>query len=102
MVFFISSEKYQPMINKILAETDQVCAGKETGENIFLKKFIKENLSMFENIELFIVDFTALADTDEEILQAIQSLRILDYKTRCIVIAPYHKEGSKLLKEFFY
>ena len=73
MVFFISSTKYQPMINKILAETDQACAGKEVGEDIFLKKFVKENLSMFENIELFIVDFTALADTDEEILQAIQS-----------------------------
>lgn len=102
MVFFISSTKYQPMINKILTETDQACAGKEVGEDIFLKKFVKENLSMFENIELFIVDFTALADTDEEILQAIQSLRIMDYKTRCIVLAPYHKEGDKLLKEFFY
>lgn len=102
MTYFISSPKYQPMIQKILTETDQVCEGKQVGEGIFLKKFIKENLPMFESIELFIIDFTALADTDEELMQAIESLRIMDYRTRCILLAPYRKEGDKLLREFFY
>ena len=102
MVFVVSSEKYQPMINKILTETDQVCAGKEIGEQQFFKKFVKENIAMFEQIEILILDLTALADTDEEIMQGIESLRIVDYGTRFIILAPYRKEGDKLLKECFY
>lgn len=102
MVIYISSRKYQPMISKILKETDQVCAESDVGDGIFLKKYIKENLATFESIDLFIIDFSALADTDEEIIQGIESLRIMDYKTRCIIIAPYRKAGEKIFKDFFY
>lgn len=102
MVFVISSEKYLPMISKILTETDQVCAGKEIGEQQFFKKFVKENIAAFEQIEILILDLTALADTDEEIIQGIESLRIVDYGTRFILLDPYRREGDKLLKECFY
>lgn len=102
MVYFISSKKYQPMINKILTETDQSCAGQQIGEKLFFKKFVKENITLFDAIEILIIDLTALADTDEEIMQGIESIRVMDYDTRFIIIATYHKAGDKLLKECFY
>lgn len=102
MIYFISSPKYQPMISKIISEEDEVCVGKEVGEDIYLKKLIKEQIAMFENIEILIVDFTALADTDQEIMQAVESLRLMDYRTRCIFLMPYRKEGDKFLRECFF
>lgn len=102
MVYYFCSPKYQPIFNKILEETDQVCVGQEVGEDLFLKKSIKEKISSFEQVDILLVDMTALADTDEEIMQSIESLRILDYHTRCIILAPHKKEGDKFLKECFY
>lgn len=102
MVYTICSPKYQPMITKILTETDEVCGNKEVGEDIYLKKMIKENISTFDGVEILIVDMTALADTDQEVLQAFESLRIIDYEIRIILIAPYKKEGDKFLRECFY
>lgn len=102
MVYVISSSKYLPMINKILEETDQPCAGKSIGEQQFFKKLVKENISVFEQADMLILDLTALADTDEELLQGIESIRIMDYKIRFILLAPLHKNGDKFLRECFY
>lgn len=102
MIYYISSPKYQPMIQKILSETDQVCAGSQTGEDIYLKKFVKENMLSFEQVEILLIDLTALQDTDAEILQAVDGIRVMDYRTRFIFLAPYKKEGDIFLKECFY
>lgn len=90
------------MISKVINETDQVMAGNEVGEGIFFRKYIKENLRKFEPVELLLVDLTSLADTDEEILTAIESLMIMDYQLRIILLAPTRKEGNSLLRECFY
>lgn len=90
------------MVSKILNETDQICVGNQTGEEIYLKKYVKENITSFEQIEIFIIDLCALKDTDNEVMQSIESLRIMDYKTRFIILAPYKKEGDSFLKECFY
>lgn len=102
MIYFISSPKYQPMINKIIDEAGEVCIGKEVGEDIYLKKLVKEQISMFENMDILLVDFTALADTDAEVLQAVESLRLMDYRTRCVFLMPYRKEGDRFLRDCFY
>lgn len=102
MVYYISSPNYQPMINKILTETDQVCSGKMVGEQQFFKKFVKENITIFEHVEILILDLTALADTDEEIMQGIDSIKIMDYQIRFVILAPYRNEGDRLLKKCFY
>lgn len=102
MVYYFSSDKYHPMVNKILTETDMVCVGKQVGENIFLKKIIKENITAFEHVDILILDMTALADTEEEIKQSIESLHIMDYNIRFIIISPYKSEGDKFLRECFY
>ena len=102
MVYYISSPKYQPMIQKILAETEQLCTGNQTGEDIYLKKFVKENMMLFEQLDILLIDLTALQDTDAEILQVIDGIRVMDYRVRFIFLAPYKKEGDSFLKECFY
>lgn len=102
MVYFISSPQYQPMILKILTETGQICVGSNVGQDIYFKKHMKENIMMFEQVDILLIDFTALADTDEEVMEAIESLRIMDFQTRIIIVAPYKQEGDPFLKKCFY
>lgn len=102
MVFYVSSPKYQPMIKKIMDETDQIYGGSETGSEIYLKKYVKENISSFEQTDIFLIDMNALKDTDEEVMQSIESLRIMDYDIRFIILAPYKTEGDKFLRDCFY
>lgn len=102
MVFCFCSTQYQPMINKIMAETDQVCVGQEVGADLHVKKYIRESITQFEQIDILLIDMTAVRDTDEEIMQSIEALRIMDYKTRCIILAPYKQEGDKFLKDCFF
>lgn len=102
MVYYFCSPKYHPMIKKILNETDQLCVGNQVGEEIYLKKYVKENITSFEQIDIVLIELGALKDTDEEVMQSIESLRIMDYQTRFIILAPYKTEGDKFLKECFY
>lgn len=102
MVYYFSSPAYQPMIDKVLSETSQMCVGKQTGEEIFIKKYIRENITSFENVDVLLIDLTALADTDEEIMQGIESLRIMDYDIRFVIMAPHRREGDAFLKSCFY
>lgn len=102
MVYYISTSKYAPMIQKVLTETGQVCVGNQVGEEIYLKKYVKENILSFEQIDIFLIDICALRDMDEEVMQSIESLRIMDYKIRFILLAPNKKEGDKFLRECFY
>lgn len=102
MVFYFASPKYNPLINKVLTETDQVIAESIVGNDLFLKKTMKDKLASIASIDIIIVDFTALADTDAEIMEAVESIRIMDYKVRFIFVMPYKAEGDPFLKECFY
>ena len=98
MVFYFASPKYNPLINKVLTETDQVIAESIVGNDLFLKKTMKDKLASIASIDIIIVDFTALADTDAEIMEAVESIRIMDYKVRFIFVMPYKAEGDPFLK----
>lgn len=102
MLFCISSSRYHPIIKKIIEEKDQICIGNEVGDGIDLKKFVKENITYFEQVDIFLIDTGALKNTDEEVMQSIESLRIMDYDIRFIILAPYKKEGDEFLRECFY
>ena len=45
MVFYFASPKYNPLINKVLTETDQVIAESIVGNDLFLKKTMKDKLA---------------------------------------------------------
>ena len=80
MVFYFASPKYNPLINKVLTETDQVIAESIVGNDLFLKKTMKDKLASIASIDIIIVDFTALADTDAEIMEAVESMCHCTYR----------------------
>ena len=47
MVFYFASPKYNPLINKVLTETDQVIAESIVGNDLFLKKTMKDKSGQY-------------------------------------------------------
>lgn len=101
MIFYITSFTYREIIHRTITELDLVCAGNECSNEIYLMKYIRENISRMGNLDEFVVDITALQDTDAEIIQAFEMLRIMNYKTRLIILAPNRQPGDELLKQCF-
>ena len=101
MVFYITSLAFREIIHRSITELDLICAGNECSNEIYLLKYVRENISRMGNLDEFIVDLNALQDTDTEIIQAFEMLRIMNYKTKIIIIASNRQQGDELLKSCF-
>lgn len=101
MVFYITSLAFREIIHRSITELDLICAGNECSNEIYLLKYVRENISRMGNLDEFIVDLNALQDTDTEIIQAFEMLRIMNYKTKIIIIASNRRQGDELLKSCF-
>lgn len=101
MVFYLASTVYREVIHRAATELELVCAGNVCSNEIYLLKYIRENLNRFSNLDELIVDLNALQDTDGEIIQAFEMLRIMNYKTRITILAAGRQPGDELLKNCF-
>lgn len=101
MVFYIASNTYKEVISRTIKETDEILSGAECRDELFLLKYVKENANQLSSLDIFIVDLSCCQDVDEEIIQALEQIRILDYETRIIVLAPNRYEGDALLTKCF-
>lgn len=101
MVYYISSNVYNQTISNTLKENEEIVLNQQIGNHIQFQKFIKSNLSKMANIDYFLVDISALDDTDEEIIEAIKMFRTMYEDTRIIIIAPTRLPGDELLAQIF-
>lgn len=97
MVFYVTSHNYNEVIHRAVTELDIICAGNECSNEMYLLKYIKENLNRLGALDYLIIDLNALQDTDDEILQALDMVRILNCETRIIIIAASRVPGDALL-----
>lgn len=101
MVFYVASNTYKEIISRTIVETEEILVGAECGDEIFLLKYVKENISQLSNLDTFIVDISCCQDMDDEIIQALESLRIMSDETKIIILAPNRSEGDDLLTKCF-
>lgn len=101
MIFYITSLAFREIIHRTVTELDLICAGNECSNEMYLLKYVRENLSRMNNLDQVIVDLNALQDTDAEIIQAFEMLRIMNYTTKIIVLASNRQPGDELLKNCF-
>lgn len=101
MIFYFASATYQQVISSAIRETDQILDGQECGNDIYFLKYVKGNYTKFSSLETLIVDLNAIADTDEEIVEALDALKILNYDMRIIVLAANRYVGDPLLTKCF-
>ena len=101
MVFFVSSNTYKEIISRTIKESDEILVGAECNDEIFLLKYVKENISQLSNLSAFIVDLSCCQDVDDEIIQALETFRIMSDQTKIIILAPNRSEGDDLLTKCF-
>lgn len=100
MIFYITSQTYQQVIYKSIQESEEICVGNKCENELYLLPYLKSNLAQF-NIDSLIVDLNAVQDTDTEIIEAFEMLRIMGYETRIILLASNRSEGDELLVKCF-
>lgn len=101
MVFYIASNTYKEVISRTIKETDEILSGAVSSDEIFLLKYVKENGNQLSGLDMLVIDFSCCQDVDDEIVQALEQIRILDYETRIIIIAANRSEGDSLLTKCF-
>lgn len=103
MIFYIASQALKPIVSNSIQETDMILVGSECSNEFFLLKYVKENISnsSFSGLDIFIIDTCALKDTDEDIIQAFEMLRIMSSDLRIVVLATNRCEGDELLRQCF-
>lgn len=101
MIFCIASNTYQQIISSAIKASEEILVGNECSNEFCLLKYVKDNITNFSGIDIFIVDTCALQDTDDDIIQAFEMLRIMDCNMRVIVLAANRYEGNALLMNCF-
>lgn len=100
-IFYITSNTYAQVIHGVVKESKLVCQGTENIEGFQLLKFVKQNISMFSTIDIFLIDLSALEDVDEEIIQALEMIRFMEDELRIVLVAANRYKGDSLLKKCF-
>jgi len=101
MVFYIASPIYQQIIHKTIHENGLIVEGYESTRDLYLRKYIRANITKLDTLEHIIIDLTALNDTDEEITEAVKTLKIMANNTRIIILACNRATGDELLSKLF-
>lgn len=102
MVFYICTPIYQNVINKTVQETGYIQQGHEISTEIYILKYIKENLKRLEGVDYFILDVGSVQDMDKEIVEALETLRIMEASMKIILLATNYKAGDELLLKCFH
>lgn len=101
MIFYIASNTYQQQVARAIKETEEILVGCECGEELHLYKYIKKNITTFSNVDILVIDISNVVDTEEELIQGFEMLRIMNHAMRLILLAPNRYEGDDLLTKCF-
>lgn len=101
MIYYIASQTYQQVVTQAITESDVTLIGGECKSDFFFLKWVKESGNILNTLDCLIVDISALEDTDEEMLSAVEIIRMLHDNMRVIVLAANRGDQDELLTKFF-
>ena len=101
MIFYITSNNYKQVISQTVKDSEEVVYGNECSDDFLLNDYVKKNVKNLMQIDTIIIDFTALKDSEEDIIEALEMFRIMIPNMRIVVIAPNRPCGDVLLKKCF-
>lgn len=101
VVNYIVSESYAELMHSVLQQEDVLAIATEVRNDIQLLDYIKEHMAQLSGTEGVIIDLSAVKDTDQQILSAMEMIRFFDDTIRIIIIASERYPGDNLLKDCF-
>lgn len=101
VTYYIASSSFHQIISQSIQEAGYILDGGDTSGDVYLKKFVKENFSRLGSIDEIVIDLCALKDLDEEIISALEVLKVNYSEMRIIILAANRYEGDDLLTKCF-
>lgn len=101
MIVYLSSHNYSQMINGVIMQLNKNVLSGFVEDKIELNDYIKKQLDQFQSIDTFIIDLTCIVDIQENMIQALNSFRLLYSNVKIIIIAPECSVNDKVLSEIF-
>ncbi len=97
MIIYFSGTTFNQTIENAVEETGNLIFCREVENELDFFKHIKQNIAKYESVETCIVDVSVCANTEEELLSALEMLRTMYDRMRIIVFAPYRETGDDFL-----
>lgn len=101
MVAYLTSYNNQEFIQKAIEECEEHSFFQKVENEISLLSFTKMNLDQINNVDIIIIDLLCLKDKDDEILQSLNTIRMLYDNIKIIILATSKAIGDPLLSEIF-
>ena len=101
MIYYIASEPYNEVIRSTIERCGLLILNCQVSNEFFLLKHVRQNIANMSQIEQLVIDLSALKDTDEEIIQAVENYRMMYDSCRIIILATNRRAGDGLLSHLF-
>lgn len=98
MLYYAASNAYAQTIKEAAENTKEPVIDKVISNELLLLTHLKKNISYLSQIDKFFIDLNAVLDSDNEIIEAIEMIRMMYPATRIIILANTRK--GKLIQEF--
>lgn len=101
MILYISTYKNSEIIAEAVEKSKQTVMDHMINDRISLTDFVKTRLNQLQSLSHLLIDLQALVDEEKEIIDSIQSLRMVYDDKRIILLDLSRKRGDELLSQFF-
>lgn len=99
MIIYIATHGNNRIITEAVDEAnEQILKGYVEAE-FDLKNFVTNEMEKLSIADTFIIDLSVLKDSEQQIIDTLNSYRLLNDSKKIIVLAPYKKEGDNILSE---
>lgn len=99
MLYYIASAAYQQVIMESCREAEQIIVNGECKEDLYVLPLIRENYQMVSSLDCFLLDLAGIKDSDQDVVAALDQLKIANGNIKIVVLAAHRKAGDKLLAE---
>lgn len=101
MIIYIASHSNNTIINRAIEDSAGRIILAKIEINFNFTTFVKQQLEQIQMAKIFIIDISALNDSDDDIIMSLNSFRLINDEIKVIIIAPFKNPGDKLLNEIF-
>lgn len=101
LVAYFTGRTFSQVIVDAIAVTENMTFNTDISDELDFQKYIKQNITKFESVDIVIVDISVCTNTDDEIITALEMLRTMYDKLKIIVFAAYRQTGDEFLARCF-
>ena len=101
MITYIVSHHFSQVVSEVIEECNLNILSSHVEAKISFSIFIRQQLSQLQNTTILLLDLSCFTDTDEEIIMALSSFRMVYDNAKVIILASNREVGDPLLSEIF-